>query len=317
LEQLGEMQQSVGTDAKLLDRADMAALWPSLNVSDLDGGLYSAMAGAIDPHAALMGFRSAARALGVTFLQDRVVDIVHDGLKAQGVVLESEEKIAAEMIVNAANCWAPDICAMVGMKVPIEPLRRQTFFFDCQTSIEPVPVIRDQSGFSIRPEGHGYLSGKTDFGQAAGFNWDLDYNVFDEELWPRLAHRYQAFEAIKVKSGWVGHYDLNSLDGNPILGPWVGGMENFYIAAGFSGHGLQHGPAIGRGMAEMLLEGQYRTIDLSVFSYQRALDYKPIIDCGPWHNEARISVGRGAGSNAGREIAPVDNIVVVFNTNIW
>ena len=201
--------------------------------------------------------------------------------RVSAVHLESGRKLQPDIVVNAANCWAPEICAMVGMRVPIVPLRRQTFFFHCSKSIEKIPTMRDISGFSVRPEGDGYLTGVTQFEQAGNFNWELEYGLFDELLWPRLAERSRAFETIKVKHGWVGHYDINQLDGNPIIGPWAGRLENFFVVAGFSGHGLQHAPAVGRGMKELLIDGGYRTIDLSAFSYQRVVENTPLVDHGP------------------------------------
>ena len=88
------------------------------------------------------------------------------------------------------------------------------------------------------------------------------------------------FERIKVQRSWAGHYAMNTLDGNAIIGPWVGGLENFYVAIGFSGAGLQKGPAIGRAMTELLLHGRYETIDLSRLSYQRIIDGEPLYEAG-------------------------------------
>ena len=170
---------------------------------------------------------------------------------------------------------------MVGMKIPVEPVRRQTFFFDIQGEIESFPGVRDHTGLSVRPDGAGFVTGKTAAGRDAGFNWDLDHREFDDDLWPLMAHRSRSFEAVKYKGGWVGHYDQNRLDGNPILGHWTGGLENFIIAAGFSGHGLQHAPAVTRGLSELILHGEYRSFDLSVFSYRRIVENTPIPDSGP------------------------------------
>ncbi|MEC8163917.1 MAG: FAD-binding oxidoreductase, partial [Pseudomonadota bacterium] len=191
------------------------------------------------------------------------------------------EALDSDIVVNAANCWAPNICAMVGMKIPVEPVRRQTFFFDIQEDIETFPGIRDHTGISIRPDGAGFVTGRTAAGRDAGFNWELDHREFDDDLWPMMAHRSKRFEAVKYKGGWVGHYDQNRLDANPILGHWVSGLENFIIAAGFSGHGLQHAPAVTLSLAELILYGECHSFDLSAFSYQRIIDNSPIPDSGP------------------------------------
>ncbi|MCG8547867.1 MAG: FAD-binding oxidoreductase [Alphaproteobacteria bacterium] len=275
------MIEEVGADVRLLDRRALEAMMPSFRFDDIDAALYSPGDGRIDPHAALQGFRRGALHLGVAYRRDRVTGIDKDNAKATGVALESGNRLDAEIVVNAANCWAPDVCRMVGMEIPVEPVRRQTFFFDIQAEIEVFPGIRDHTNMSVRPEGAGYIVGQSAKGAKAGFFWDLDHTEFDETLWPLMARRCPAFEAVKYKGGWVGHYDQNRLDGNPILGPWVGGLENFIVAAGFSGHGLQHAPAVARGLAELILHGEYRSLDLSLFSYQRVLDGAPIDDTGP------------------------------------
>lgn len=275
------MSASAGADVRLLDRKALEAMLPSLDFADVDAALYSPDDARIDPHAALQGFRRGASHLGVAYRQDRVVAIEHDATKATAVRLRSGDRQAADIVVNAANCWAPDICRMVGMTIPVEPVRRQTFFFDTRATLEPIPAIRDHTGVSFRPEGAGYIVGKTAADGGGGFDWDLDYREFDEVLWPLMARRCPPFEAVKAKSGWVGHYDQCRLDGNPIIGPWIGGLGNFHVAAGFSGHGLQHAPAVARGLAELILHGAFRSLDLSLFSYRRVLDDRPIRDSGP------------------------------------
>lgn len=273
------MQREVGITVEVLDRESLKRRFPSLNFDDADAGSFSPDSGRIDPNAALMGFRKNAEHLGIKYLKDRVTAVDRSHAKATGVTLESGGKVPAEIVINAANCWAADVCAMVGMKLPVAPVRRQTFFFDVQETLEPIPALRHVSGYGMRPDGKGYLAGLTD--QRQGFYWDLDESVFEEKIWPWLAELSPKFEAIKLRRGWTGHYDMSLLDGNPIIGPWVGELENFYVLAGFSGHGMQHAPAIGRGMTELLLRGRFETIDLSVFSYRRVIDNTPIPDTGP------------------------------------
>jgi len=171
---------------------------------------------------------------------------------------------------------------MVGMKVPVHPLRRQQFFFRIRDKLEPLPNIRHISrDIGFRPEGDGYMSGKTRYDEVPGFNWEVDHAFFESDLWPELALRVPAFEALKVASAWAGHYDQNVFDNNVILGPWIGRLANFHIALGFSGHGLQQAPAIGRAMKELIVDGGFQTIDLSRFTYQRILDDTPVREHGP------------------------------------
>ena len=153
--------------------------------------------------------------------------------------------------------------------------------FYTEKEISKFPAIRDHTGLSVRPDGAGFITGKTAVGGKAGFNWELDHREFDDELWPLMANRCSVFETIKYKGGWVGHYDQCLIDGNPILGPWENGLPNFFLAAGFSGHGLQHAPAISLALSEQILYGNFKTFDLSRFSHKRVENNRPIEDLGP------------------------------------
>jgi glycine/D-amino acid oxidase-like deaminating enzyme len=169
---------------------------------------------------------------------------------------------------------------MVGMTVPVEPLSRNTFYFDIRGQIETMPLTNSPSGVTFRQEGAGFTAGQTDTNVPFGFDFSVKHHMFDEVVWPYLAHRVPAFEALQVKRGWAGHYAYNRMDGNTIIGKFIGGLDNFYVATGFTGAGLQKGPAIGRAMTELLLDGGYQTIDLSRMSYQRVIDEKPLLEVG-------------------------------------
>jgi glycine/D-amino acid oxidase-like deaminating enzyme len=264
---------------ELLDRKGVQHRFPSMRVADLDIAAYSPDDGFLDPYSVLMGFRRKAISLGITYLKDRVVDFEVSGKRVAAVMLESGERLAAELVVNAANCWGPELCEKLGMKVPVYPLHRLTFYFEIREKIEMLPLTRHISkNVSFRPQGAGYITGNTKYDEPPGFNWDIDYNYFDEAIWPGLAERVPAFEALKVSGAWAGHYDQNSFDNNAILGPWTGTLDNFHIALGFSGHGLMQAPAVGRAMSELLLYGEYKTLDLSRMGYRRIADDKPLYD---------------------------------------
>ena len=284
LEDCAVMQRSVGAEVEVLDRTALRRRYPSLRFDDVDAAALCPDDGRLDPNAALMGFRRAAEAAGVAYVKDRVVAMAHDGRKVTAVKLASGRELTPEIVVNCANCWADEIAAMVGMALPVKPLRRQTFHFRAATPPpEPIPAMRWQKGYSLRPEGNGYLSGVMREAETGRFLWDFDPGVFEEVLWPWLAERSVAFEAVKLQGGWTGHYDMCLLDGNPIIDRWTGpgGLQNFIVVAGFSGHGLQHAPAVGRGVTELLLDGGWQSIDLSLFSWQRVVEKKPIVDPGP------------------------------------
>lgn len=274
------MQQEAGVDVHILGAEELRRRYPSFRFVGVDCAALSPADGQVDPYAALMGFRKAAEGLGISYLKDRLVGLnLSDGL-VRDARLASGRSLPVDTLVNVANCWAAEICAMVGMAVPIEPVRRQQFYFLAQQSIEPIPAMRRMDGLGVRVHQDGYISGFTNPRQPPGFNWELEHQVFDEVLWPQLAEQCGAFEVIKPKGGWVGHYDMNRLDGNPIIDRFDK-VPNFILAAGFSGHGLMHAPAVGRAVKELILDGGFRSIDLSRLSWRRVVEGQPLADDGP------------------------------------
>lgn len=281
IEAVRKEMDSAGTSPQILDRTSLSERFPSVRVDDIDQGLWSPDDGWIDPSGALNGFKGKARALGVAYKKDRVVGITVSGTTARAVVLESGEVLDAGYVVNCANCWAPDVAKMVGLTIPVLPLRRMSYYFETRNTLEQLPLTRDMHGVSVRPEGRGFITGVTDYTSGYGFNWELDYAWFEESVWPKLAHRVPAFESLKLQSCWSGHYDMSLLDRCPFIGPWRGHVDNFYVAAGFSGHGLQHAPAVGRGLAELITSGRYQSLDLSRLGLERVEKNTPLVDNGP------------------------------------
>ncbi len=272
------MQQETGVEVHVLSAGELRQRYPSFRFVDVDCAALSPADGQIDPYAALMGFRKAAEGLGVTYVQDRLVGLEFAGALVSEARLASGRSLVVDTLVNAANCWAPEICAMVGMSAPIEPRRRQQFYFLAQQRLEPIPAMRHMDGLSVRIHQDGYIVGSTNL--RAGFDWELEHEVFESVLWPQLAEQCGAFEAIKLKGGWVGHYDMNRLDGNPIIDRFDK-VPNFILAAGFSGHGLMHAPAVGRAVKELILDGGFRSIDLSRLSWRRVVEDQALADDGP------------------------------------
>ncbi|MDP6704812.1 MAG: FAD-binding oxidoreductase [Alphaproteobacteria bacterium] len=275
-----ELQQRLGCDVVLLDDAGLGARYPSLRTSDAILAVLSPGDGWIDNHAALMGFRAKARALGADYRAAEVVGLEAAGGRIQQVVLADGEELRARTVVNCTGAWAPEICAMAGIEIPVVPLSRMNFYFECRDALEPMPLTRDIPGIGFRPEGRGYIAGFTDFAAAGRFDFSLRHEVFEAHIWPCLAHRVPAFEAVKVQTAWAGHYAYNYFDGNLIIGSWPGGPENFLIATGFSGHGLQHAPAVGRALSELILDGEFRSIDLNRFTCRRIVEDEPYPERG-------------------------------------
>lgn len=275
-----ETQRAQGVNVVWLEPAALKAEFPSMNVSDLGGAVHSPDDGWLDPHSVLQGFRKKARSLGAEFVADEVTGLERSGNRIASVALESGRTLSADCVVNAAGAWAKEICAMAGVKVPIEPLRRYEHYFECEDEIEPLPYLKDVHRLAFRPEGRGYSGGVPSLEEPRGYNLEVDHSYFEDVVWPALAHRFPAFERTKVKNTLPGLYDQNDFDGNVIIGPGADGLTNFHMLAGFSGHGLMHAPGCGRAMAELILTGRYQTIDLSRLGWQRLLDGRPLPERG-------------------------------------
>jgi glycine/D-amino acid oxidase-like deaminating enzyme len=174
---------------------------------------------------------------------------------------------------------------MAGLDIPVQAKRRYVFTFGCRGPVDNCPLLIDTSGAYVRPEGEGnFICGASpeaevdpDWHDEDPASQEIDFSFFEEFIWPSLAHRVPAFEAIRPGRAWSGPYDMCLLDHNAIIGP-AGGIENFHLCNGFSGHGLQQAPAVGRGLSELIVDGGYRTLDLSELGYERVLANRPLIE---------------------------------------
>ena len=275
-----ERQGQHGVNVEWLEPNKLKERFPSMLVDDLGAAVQSHDDGWLDPYAVLMAYRKKVKSLEVELIDDEVIAIQREGGLVRAIDLKSGAKLKADHIVNAAGAWASQICAMVGMGVPITPLRRYEHFFECEERIEPLPYLKDVNRLAFRPEGAGYTGGVPTLLEPRGYNFEVDHNYFDDVVWPALAHRFPQFEKTKCKTTMPGLYDQNDFDGNPIIGPWDGECENFYIAAGFSGHGLMHAPACGVSIAERILKGRFETIDLGRLGWSRIPEGKPVPEQG-------------------------------------
>lgn len=274
------LQTELGADIAFLDSAALTARFPWLNVDDLAAGtLGRSNEGWTDPYGLLQAFRRKARALGVTYVKDEVVGLRRDGARIGTVRLAEGGEIACGTVVDAAGLRAHEVAAMAGLDLPVRPRKRFVFVFDCRAPIEKAPLLIDPSGVYFRPEGASYICGVSPPEDADPdcLDFEIDYSLFEDTIWPTLAQRVPAFEAIKLARAWAGHYDYNTLDQNAILGPHPE-LANFHVAAGFSGHGLQQSPAVGRAIAELIAHGAYRSIDLSRFGWERVLRNEPLFE---------------------------------------
>lgn len=283
-----EVQRACGADVVLWTQEELARAFPHLRVNEIRLASYGQSGEGWFSNTGLMnGFKSKARAQGAEYVTDEVVAIGRDGGRVTSVTLKSGAMVQAGTVVNASGPRAALTARMAGLDVPVEPRKRTLFVFDCAKTPEGsakvnqgrLPLMIDPSGVFCRPEGRFFLSGAPPVEDPA-VDWDdfePRYEEFEEIIWPALAERSPGFEAIKVVNQWAGHYDFNTLDHNLIVGrhPEVG---NFVYANGFSGHGLQQGPAAGRGVSELIIYGGFRTLDLSEVGFERIAEGRPFLE---------------------------------------
>lgn len=270
-----ELQIGCGARVDLLDRDGMARRFPWLALEGIAAGAFGIDEGWFDPNALLQAFRHKARAHGVEFIADDVVGLTRAATRINRVILASGAVLAPGIVVNAAGAAAGAVARLAGIELPVGPRKRQVFVFACRERIA-APLTIDPTGVWFRPEGAHYIAGVSPDEAHDPETWDdaIDHREFDDVVWPALATRVPAFEAIKPINAWIGHYDYNALDQNAILGPHPA-IANFIFANGFSGHGLQQSPAAGRAIAELIVHGGYRSLDLSAFSFARVLANRP------------------------------------------
>ena len=276
-----EMQRAHGAHTVFLEPGALKTQFPWLNVDDLGGGSWGAKEeGWFDSMGLLMGFRRGARALGAEYIDNAVTGIdVQDG-KVTSVRLATGETISCGTLVNAAGPRAQQVAAMAGLSIPVAPFKRYSFVFASATPIPGrMPNVIDLSGTFVRPEGPLFLTGNTpaDDGPADYDDFGPRDEEFDDAIWPALYHRIPCFDALKVQTRWTGHYEMNTLDHNGIVG-WHPEVTNFMFANGFSGHGLQQSPATGRAVMELIAHGGFRTLDLSPMSYDRIPANRPFLE---------------------------------------
>jgi len=271
-----DAQIAEGADILLEDADQLTRRFPWLSAEGITAGAYGRTGeGWFDAHALLMLFRKALRDKKIDFITADVTGIARQGNRVTGVSLDNGETLEAGIVVNAAGPNAGKVAAFAGLVLPVEPRKRNVFVFEAREKYADMPLLVDPSGIYVRPEGSVYLTGgaEPEEGDDAPDPKDFEVNwpLFEEVIWPVLATRIPAFEAIKPTRAWAGHYDYNTLDQNAVIGPHPE-VANFLFANGFSGHGLQQAPAVGKALAELIVHGGYRTVDCSSFGYGRVAE---------------------------------------------
>jgi glycine/D-amino acid oxidase-like deaminating enzyme len=273
------VQRRNAVDVELLTPAELTDRLPWLAVDGIAAGsLGLAGEGWFDGYGLLQALRRTARALGVRYLAEEVVGLDRRGRGIEAVRLASGDRLAGDLFVNAAGPWAARVAGFAAIDLPVRARRRVVHVFSCRTPLPGrPPLVADPSGLWFRPEGALYIAGTSPLrGEPDEDDLPLDAAAesFEDKVWPLLAQRVPAFEAVKSNGAWAGYYEVNTFDHNGIIGPHPE-VDNLLFANGFSGHGLQHAPGIGRGLAEWIALGRYETLDLAPLGYDRLLSGTP------------------------------------------
>jgi glycine/D-amino acid oxidase-like deaminating enzyme len=278
------VQAAEGADILLLPPDDLGARFPWLNTDDLMlGSLGRTGEGWFDGWSLLQAFRRKARALGAEYIAGEIAGLDLGGGRVTAVRLSDGRTIACGALVNCAGSGGPAVAALAGLDIPVRAKRRYVFTFSCREAVAGCPLIIDPSGVYVRPEGDGFICGASpaatsdpDWRDDDAASQEVDHGFFEEVVWPALAHRVPRFEAIRPGRAWAGPYDMCLFDHNALVGR--AGPDNFYLCNGFSGHGLQQSPAVGRGLAELIVHGGYLTLDLTDLGYDRVAAGRRLVE---------------------------------------
>lgn len=272
-----ELQQSYGVPSELMSKEELLSIIPELYIDDLQGGLYCGEDGYLDPYSVMQGYARKAKELGANYVYEEVESITSMRSKVSGVQLKNGEPYEAPIVVNCAGPWAPALSEKAGLPIPIVPLKRQIIQFDIAEPLKNLlPLTVDPSGVYFRHEGTSIITG---YGEKVkpGIDFRWNRSFFEEQLWPVLAERVPNFERAKITGGWAGMYSHNTKDQNAIIGGHPE-MDGYYMAVGFSGHGMQQAPAVGKGLSELIQTGHYETLDLSPLRFERFAENELVIE---------------------------------------
>lgn len=260
----------------VLRRSELATRFPWLNVADIEvASLGLSGEGWFDGPALHTELLARARRQGARLLDGEAIAFEFHKTRVSAVRLADGSVVRCDHVVNAAGPWARALAAAAGVELPVHARRRTVFVLSCPVPLPGCPLVIDPSGFWFRPEGARFIAGREPSTDADDLPLEPNYAEFDEALWARMAHRVPAFEALRVERAWAGYYEMNLFDHNAIIGAHPS-VPNLWFANGFSGHGMQHAAAAGRGVAELILHGGFRTLDLAPFGPQRIIEDRPL-----------------------------------------
>lgn len=272
-----KLQNQNGIHSQLVEGEGLLNIIPELNIDDIAGGLYCSESGYLDPYSVMLGYVKYAKKLGAEYIYDEVDSLITETGKVKGIKLADGREYHAPIVVNCAGAWASILGDKAGLPLPVVPLPRQIFQFDIKEPLKNyLPLTMDPTGVYFRHEGEKFISGYAEEIEP-GINFKWRRSAFEEHIWPVLANRIKNFEHAKIERGWSGLYDFNTEDHNAILGEYPT-MKGYYVAFGFSGHGMQQAPAVGKCLSELIRTGNYETLDLSPLRVERFAEKDLIIE---------------------------------------
>lgn len=273
-------QRAEQVDVALLSPGQLKQRYPWLQVEDLAAGsLGLSGEGWLDAYSLMQGLRRKAASLGVQYKQAKVETLQRQGRRIVSARLTDGSEVTCDTVVNAAGTGAASLARSAGIHLPVEARKRSIFYFNSSAHLPNCPMVIDPTGAYFRPEGDGFICGIAPPPEQdlECHDFEVQHRLFEEVLWPILAARVPGFEALRLQRSWAGHYDMNLLDHNLILGAHPD-IENLLFANGFSGHGLQHAPAVGRALSELVTYGAFRSLNLSAFGWSRVLENRPLVE---------------------------------------
>lgn len=277
------LQASCGAGTQMLSMSDIKAKYPFFYTDDIDSGSLNLVdEGAFNAFGMVQWLRCAARDNGVEYIRNEVIGVSLDGSKVRSIKLQSGGQITVGTLVNAAGTRAAMVSRLAGIDLPIEARRRYTYIFSIDEPLpQDLPLTIDPTGVHLRSYGaKDYLVGCPPIGPDTAV--DVNDFSFAEDAWgekilPVITRRVPQFASARVTNSWIGHYEFNTFDHNAIVGPH-NEISNLLFCVGFSGHGSQQAPACGRGVAELIIYGKFQTLDLSVLSYKRIMQNRPLME---------------------------------------
>ena len=275
------LQIALGAGTRLMDRAELDAAFPFMALGDIVLGSHGTRdEGYFDGGTLFYQLRRAALRRGAIDVRAAVTGLDVEGGRVTAARLSNGGSISCGEFVNCAGTRGAQVAAMAGLSIPIEPRKRYSFVFSCPEGLgAKLPLTIDPSGVHMRQDGANFLAGcpPDDDAPPSADDMSMDHEVWEQKVWPAVAARVPAFERARVVNSWIGHYDYNTLDQNAVVGP-AGDLPNFHFCNGFSGHGFQQSPAVGRAIAERIVHGAYLSLDLSPLGYARILASEPLLE---------------------------------------